>query len=314
MTAPASASVAAIYMLPVPIWVTNSCLGETYQSGINGMSFDVIMPRDPSGSNGAPYVEGLEIPEVFDGHPTGWTEYYAATIPDQFSPATALIRILINSVEAPKNPGKTWKTPDHLLAEQANYWFDGVRTWVEVLTGQDLDPNHRLYDAETLGAGLTFIEPKHDGPLGMRLTTSTIYPVTPDKWAIIMAEVSRSERPPLEHILLRDARASSSRGFYRRAVIDAAAAVEIALSGELERRLHELPETQRKRMERKPSLGTQIDIAKASGISFRTPYKDLHELTSARNDAVHRAAEPGYIPVHLIIGTATSMVLEINPI
>ncbi|MFI9387888.1 hypothetical protein [Kutzneria sp. NPDC052558] len=56
-------------------------------------------------------------------------------------------------------------------------WFDDVRTWAEVVTGQDLDPRYRVYDAESAGTGLTFIEPPHDGPLGLTITTPRILPL-----------------------------------------------------------------------------------------------------------------------------------------
>lgn len=56
-------------------------------------------------------------------------------------------------------------------------WAEAVRTWVEVATGQDLDPNHRVYDVTEVGSGRTFVEPPHDGVMGLQITTPRVLPL-----------------------------------------------------------------------------------------------------------------------------------------
>lgn len=85
--------------------------------------------------------------------------------------------MVVADVEGPDYDHKSWFTPDHQLSEYVGRWFDIVRTWTEIVTGQDLDPNHRVYDAESVGAGLTFIEPPHDGSLGLKITTPHVRPL-----------------------------------------------------------------------------------------------------------------------------------------
>lgn len=305
MTTPAPMNVTAIYELPVPVWVTRSTLGETYSSGYGKLRFEVVMPQDQPPAGGTPVVDGVSMPGSPDGELVVWTTEYAAWIPESLRPATALHRVAITAVDAPTRPGRTWETPDHQLAAQIIFWFDQVRTWVEIITGQDLDPNHRVYDAETIGAGLTFVAPLHEGELGLRLTTPHIRPVSDRQWKRILAAVRDDVEPPLEEVLLRDARAAFSRRFYRRVIIDAAAAVEIVLARTLTESAEELPEKQRARLEGRPTLGAYINIAKISGFKFDVSFEGLERLSGSRNEAVHRGQSPDDLETHSLLRIAT---------
>ncbi|MDP9694434.1 UNVERIFIED_ORG: hypothetical protein J2X79_001993 [Arthrobacter globiformis] len=292
-TPPDSGTVTAIYELPVPIWVSSAALGATYPSGYGKVQFDVAMPQDRAAVGAPPVVEGVEVPDSIDGELLEWTTEYAADVPEEFQPATALRRIIITAVEAPTDSARSWRGPDQQLGECIKFWFNQVRSWVEIFTSQDLDPNHRVYDAETVGAGLTFIAPTHEGDLGLQLITRHIQPVTAAQWQVILAAVRDGKEPPLEPLLIRDANAAFARGFYRRAVIDAAAALELTLVRVLDERIEDLPDQQRKRL-KGATLGRYIDIANASGLEFDVTFEDLKHLNDARNDAVHRAEAPDY--------------------
>lgn len=290
---PASEAVTAIYELPVPIWVSCAALSGTYPSGYGSVQFNVVMPLDRAPVGAPPVIDGVKIPESLDGELVEWTTEYAADVPEEFQPATALRRIVITAVEAPTDAVRSWRGTDDQLGGIIKFWFDQVRSWAEILTGQDLDPNHRVYDAETVGAGLTFVAPPREDVLGLVITTSIIKPVSAGEWQGILAAVRDAKEPPLEPLLIRDANAAFARGFYRRAVIDAAAALELALVRVLDERIEDLPVPQRKRMEG-ATLGRYIDIAKASGFEFDVTFEDLKRLNDARNDAVHRAQAPDY--------------------
>lgn len=303
MTPHAPGTVTAIYELPVPIWVSCAALSGTYPSGCSRVQFDVVMPQERDPVGGPPVIDGIEVPETLDGELVEWTTEYAAWIPEEFQPATALRRIVITAVEASTDAATSGHGPDRQLGECIELWFDQVRSWVEILTGQDLDPGHRVYDAETVGAGLAFIAPPHEGGLGLRLTTRHLQPVSGDEWRGILAAVRDGKEPPLEYLLTRDANAAFARGFYRRAVIDAATALEIALVRILDEKLEELPERQRKRLQG-ATLGRSIDIANASGFEFDVPFEDLKRLNNARIDAVHRAQAPDYVDTHILLAVA----------
>jgi hypothetical protein len=202
-----SVDVTAIFELPVPIWVMSDALDATYPTGFGDLRFNLVMPDGRPPLGGPPDVSGYPQRESEDltGEQVVWVQEYGAHIPESLRPATALHRVAVTDVEGPSYEHRSWFTPDHQLAEYVNRWFDLVRTWVEVVTGQDLDPGYRVYDAESVGAGLTFIEPPHDGALGFRITTPHVLPLRSQEWADILrirprwqgATTRRSAQPRL---------------------------------------------------------------------------------------------------------------------
>lgn len=162
--------VRAIFELPVPIWVMSETLDATYSTGYGNLRFNVVMPHGLPPVGGAPAVLDVEsLPLI--GEQVVWVMEYGAHIPQSLRPATALHRVALTDVEGPSYDHMPWFTPEHQLAEYIGGWFNEVRTWAEIVTGQDLDPNHRVYDAESVGAGLTFIEPSNDDALGRHLAS-----------------------------------------------------------------------------------------------------------------------------------------------
>lgn len=271
-------------------------LDATYPTGYGELRFNVAMPDDRPPVGGPPNVPGIASRE--GNEPTGeqvvWVQEYGAHIPEFLRPATALHRLAVVDVEGPSYDHRSWFTPDHQLAEYVNRWFDVVRTWVEVVTGQDLDPNHRVYDAESVGAGLTFIEPPHDGALGLKITTPRVLPLRAQEWADILGFARDGTEPPLEELLSRDSRAAQRRNANRRAIIDAATALEIALGRHVRGIAERLPDTQRGRISERTALGGYISIAEDSGLEFVVPVDRLRWLNNLRNDAAHRGAAPSH--------------------
>ncbi len=284
--------VTAIYDLPAPIWVTCAALGETYSSGYGKVRFEVALPPDKGPGGAAPVIDGVKFPDSQAGESVVWTQEYGAFIPESLRPATALHRVVLTAVVAPISPARSWCSADQQLAELVDTWFDQVRTWIEIVAGQDLDPRHRTYDAEIVGGGLTFITPPHEGSLGITLTTPSIRPIRAQEWQAVLAAVRDGKEPPLEELLSRDARAAHGRGSNRRATIDAAAALEVALARILVARADELPARQCARLDNSPTLGAYISIAEASGVEFNVTFDDLRRLSRCRNDAVHLGQAP----------------------
>lgn len=284
--------VKAIYEFPVPIWMTCATLGRAYQSGYGVLRFEVVMPPDVSPVGAPPDVVGAADAVAGAAEQVVWTQEYGAFIAESLRPATAVHRVAMTVGEAPSYPDKAWFTPDSQLADSVDAWFDDVRTWAEILTGQDLDPRHRVYDAESVGEGLTFIEPPHQGARGLRITTPRVRPLRDEEWAAILKFVSEGTEPPLEEVLSRDARAAQRRGANRRAVLDAATAVEVALGRCVRGLLATLPEKQQKRISDRTALGDYISIAEDSHLVLEVSTDRLRQLNKYRNDAAHRGQAP----------------------
>jgi hypothetical protein len=288
--------VRAIFELPVHIWVMCDALDTTYPTGYGELRFNIVMPDDRPPVGGPPDVPGIASSEgeELTGEQVVWVQEYGAHIPESLRPATALHRVAVTDVEGPSYDHRSWFTPEYQLAEYINKWFNEVRTWTEIVTGQDLDPDHRVYDAESVGAGLTFIEPPHDGALGITITTPRVRPLRAQEWAGVLELVRDGKEPPLEEVLSRDARAAHRRGAYRRAIIDAATALEIVLGRHVRSRADQLPERQQARIGKRTALGDYISIAEHSGLQFAVPVVRLRWLNILRNDAAHRGAAPGH--------------------
>lgn len=287
--------VIASYEFPVPIWITRSALDQSYPTGYRGVDFTVSTPRESSPVGAGPLIDGVDhFESSTEGEQPVWDTEYAAFIPESMRPATALHRVAIHNVNAPEPPAhRSWSNEADQLGEVIQAWFDDVRTWVEVITGQDLDPNHRVFDASIVGAGLEFVTPKLEGELGMQLATPRILPVPADAWRKVLEHVRAGVRPPLVEELCRDARAAHRRGFFRRTVIDASVALEIALEQIFTSEVDQLPPGQQKRVQAGPSgLGVWLSIAKESDRTFEVSHDRLDEVKTKRNDAVHRGIVP----------------------
>lgn len=286
--------VQAVFELPVPIWIMCDALSATYSTGIRELTFNVVMPEQGS-PPGPPPIVGLESRPELLAEDVAWTKAYAATIPDSsLEPATALLRIGISDVDGPTYPHKLWLTPPGQLAENVHQWFEDVRTWVEVITGQDLDPNHKVYDATLIGAGLTFVKPTNDEAQGLVMTLPHVTPLRASAWARILELARDGIEPPLEEVLSRDARAAQRRNANRRAIIEAATALEIALGRHVRKLAGDgrLPEKQRKRIKASSALGDYIAIARDSGLKFAVDLERLKWLKDLRNDAAHEGRAP----------------------
>ncbi len=119
-------------------------------------------------------------------------------------------------------------------------------------------------------------------------------PLRAKEWADILALVRDGKEPPLEEVLSRDTRAAHRRNANRRAIIDAATVLEIALGRHIRALADELPETQRKRVRERAALGDYISIADHSGLQLAVQVDRLRWLNKLRNDAAHRGAAPSH--------------------
>jgi hypothetical protein len=98
----------------------------------------------------------------------------------------------------------------------------------------------------------------------------------------------------LEEVLSRDARAAQRRGANRRAIIDAATALEIALGRHVRSQIAQLPENQRRRIHERTALGDYISIVEDSRLPLTIAVDRLRRLNSLRNGAAHRGTAPDH--------------------
>lgn len=171
-------------------------------------------------------------------------------------------------------------------------WFRLVKDWVEVLTEQDLDdvaPRRRVEVAGHRWAAWA-------GGAHVRVAQRVVVdfdfgePVHVERWARVLELVGTGTQPAVEHLLLRDARASHARAQYRRAVVDAATSLEIALHRLLLAEHRRVPTNladELVRLAERWTLGPLYGTLDRLGL---LPTSVTRDLVTLRNSVIHKKA------------------------
>ena len=318
--------VSAVYEFPRPIWVSRDVQGQRYDTRIGPIVATVVMPiaELPNGNAmwGPPELAGvpesalapikeepsLRLDAYSDRAATVnpvWDTPYAADV--RGDPATALRTVGLELSEDPaapthndtlssiEDPERTVRlsvqgTPAARVADLAGRhiegWFTRVAEWVSVLTQQDLDHRHQLYDASLLGPGF-----RHwDG--GWRVTSATysiptVTAIGAEAFRTVLRHAGDRKRPALEWQLLLQAAHSINRGYFRRAVLDCATAAEICVA----RRVADSSSPKGK-----PGEGAGLKVLSRwlTAHERQTYAEDPHfeALADLRNAAIHSGIEP----------------------
>lgn len=209
--------------------------------------------------------------------------------------------IEVGSSQVPPAIGPEWG-PD-LLAQSILHsiddWWDNVRTWIEIATNQRLTHvGHQAEDPLNPNTRTEFWMVDEDGtrrklPVGGTVLQGSdrILSTTPEILQDCLALATTT--PPLAWTLLRDARALQNADQYRRAVIDAATAAELAATTLIDSRLQGQDEAARARtIKRPPGLQGKKNLLGKLGVAL--PESFTTQLVYKRNDAVHQGVDIHY--------------------
>ncbi|WP_154606656.1 hypothetical protein [Rhodococcus sp. AQ5-07] len=318
-----SRPVIAVYEFPQPIWVDHNVLGGRFETHIGPLSASIITPPIADGGRViAPKLSDLphnalapllgERPHRLDAYPasaTGidpeWATEYAA---HHTGGATALRAVCIELSESPAAPihndihsaigdhestsrYSIQGTPTARIADVAGRnieaWYTRLAEWVTVLTEQDLDHHHRIYDASLIAPGLRVWQGESWNISASRYQIPTVIPIDLSAWRETLLHIGECKRPPLEWQLLVQAAKAVDRGYYRRAMIDYATAAEVCLS-----RIVQTSTAPASKPSKKSNLHTWSNwLVKHEPILY-TVDQDFDVLVNARNNAAHRGIEP----------------------
>jgi len=308
-------TVVAIYTLPVPLWVSAEVLDNRFETGFRGVQFDVLTPGSQGPVGTPPGLTGYDIPKSELNRSDGlvWAQRFAAFTPGADHESTAICRVVCET------RGDVLAEDPYPLSRAIDAWFDALRTWVEVTTGQDVDPNHKVYDATVYGANLRFIRPVREaGPVGISVMTPRVLPMTHTGWRDALSAVASGEEPPLEEMLSRDARSAFARNQPRRAVSDAASAAEIVLLDVIRKNVQvsDLPDRRSKKkfedLENLP-LGGLVSLAQLAGLDLRLKLSSLSELSQIRNAAIHRGQVPDHATASRVVQASIDLLALHGP-
>lgn len=241
-----------VYELPRPIWITYDVLGRRFETAIGPVQAEIVMPTQSSqaGLGGKPNLDGLpgdalgpipgDKPLHLDLYPSFadvidpvWCTEFAANHPGR---ATALRTVGMELLDANGSlDGLTAfrQVPDQLIDvahRNLEGWFLRVAEWISILTGQDLNHHHQLYDASAIAPGFRARKGGKwcQGPSTIDLPNVT--PIDSDDLREVFTRVGTGDRPALEWQLMLSGSSAHDRGYHRTAVSDFATASEVCLS------------------------------------------------------------------------------------
>jgi hypothetical protein len=200
---------------------------------------------------------------------------------------------------------------DQLILD-VDTWFQDLATWIETSADQGVDLNRptRLERAPGYGLHLVTItknevsRPAHSRTFQVLSDKAEI--VTYQKLRKVMSAIRNDTSPNDAQLLMRDARAEFRWSRYRKAVIDAGAAVELCLADFNHR-------ATKVNTPAKPTLGWYIGqpaIAFAASI----PSNARRDLLDVRNNSIHMHQIPTATTAHTALTTAQQIVDRLAPL
>lgn len=311
------------YPLPVSIGVALDVLGDVSATRLGDRTARVHLPRlrgeDPILIQPAVLDPLIEEPSYVDGtdperdtptSPWGWPLFWRPA-GDQTALAVSQVVVTLEQV-APAEATDALA----VCCKELPQWFSRLKDWCEIVTKQDLDivaPRERIHvDGKDWACW-------HDGN-PMQVSSQYFLdfdygdPLSQPCWNRLVMLAGDGTLPPTEHLLLRDARSAQVRGQFRRAVLDAATAMEIMLG-----MLH-----------KEHLWSTSALTANSSGSSERwtlgklwkvvagfvtLPPSMTKDLIALRNAVVHKSAkEPTDTESKAMLAAASDLVAIANPI
>jgi hypothetical protein len=310
------------YPLPAPVGVRLDALGSIESTTIASRPARIHLPVLQNGNepalNRPAVVEGLADPERFSvdfedglvdspwGYPTSWGSTYDKT---ELAVARIVIAFDVDTDEADLAHFRS-------LPASAAAWFASVRDWCEVLAHQDLDHQSPRQRTRLEGDGWTAWRRSEQVPVRGRFHFDFDHgqALTASGWTEIVGLVEAVSPPPLTALLLRDARNADVRGYFRRAVLDASTALEIALHGLLVDLQEAAPSPLAAELVRSADRWTLGRLLETVRNLEALPDTVTSDLVRLRNQVVHKTAhDPSSDESKAMIRAATDCCVARSP-
>ncbi|OXM19373.1 hypothetical protein CBI33_22755 [Rhodococcus erythropolis] len=292
--------------------VSPDCLGRTFNARVDGRLVRIDLPK--------------LLPKDYDGKPSlvepdwryplrqaeGQMTYLGAwgSVLTAFSTNESDLGDLNSTVWIPRVRIST-ASPDtredaeriaaHLVTELAPWW-DLTQSWVEIFTGQDLTPMADPYERNRLRGPELWTGGFNEHEVRQSLAADRpIEPPDPRQIQILTASkleyclklASTNVEPPIEWKLARSAQSMLTRRDFRRAILDAGTAAELAIGILLDRRLKDVEVNVGKLLlARHRTLGQHIDLLKKLSGPNSLPDDIGNKLVNPRNLAAHGGTPP----------------------
>jgi hypothetical protein len=328
-----------VYELPAPIGVSKGCLGKSFPITVASRHGKATLPivdwnsgrwgkgnpvlaAPATGLGTTPDGQLLRFATNREKNQPGMGDLWGKVSAWRTEPqkvSTAFVRAMwlqfrIRADDPLRDPQSADTNSPRELAYKEVYgdidrWFEAFRTWLELMSDQDLDPEHPLPNGHSPGSGLSlfaFDQGKLDYFLGVRAISSIARMVTPLSVARLrlgFRQANANAVPSDARLLLRDAYAENRRDRTRRAVIDAGSAVELTLADYAAREAVSMPA--------KPTLGAYVKDLQARA---SLPANTKVALVDVRNAAIHENQIPTHAESHTALGIASTVLDKLDPL
>lgn len=323
--------VIAVYEMPTPLAVVKSCFGQRLPLRLAGNQFEMHLPTIKVSSGSAPEVLAPALQHlpsqrgsgITSGNAHGTTGFTWGSVAswktDTGEPLNPWIHsVALTGMVAKEclSFGKAVRGVGHMegpfveqVFQDIDPWFDALYRWVDVVVGQDTHHAEPMERISVPGQGLT-IRAVLDGanlsaPRAASSATiidTTAPPVNLTQIRGIVSAVNAGSSPSLARLILREGRIDLRRARYRKAVIDAGTASELALAQWCKTHAIKLPQSN-------PTLGAYVQNSGAP-----IPKNSRADLVQVRNDAIHNSVFPTAEQAHAAISTALAILDALDPL
>lgn len=316
-----------VYELPRRIWVDYGVLGQKFETRVGPVRTEVIMPKLNSahGRVVAPDLAGVpaaalasivgDRPPRLDAYPNPspvidpeWCTEYAAWNPPR---STALRAVGMELFDDPGLDLSRWSVhrylPDQMLdvvGRRLEGWYSRVAEWISILTGQDLNHHHQLFDATLVAPGFRVWGDAVWRQGALTASVPQVDPIDAGDLREVLTRAGDGERPPLEWQLMLTGSRALDRGYLRPAVADFATAMEVCLT-----RMVRNSTSAANPPGVKSNLRTWSDWLIKNDPDAYTKPSAFDAAADLRNAVLHRGEEPDYEQVRAAYDCACSIVV-----
>ncbi|MEV0043943.1 hypothetical protein AB0H60_10720 [Nocardia rhamnosiphila] len=300
--------------------VTPDCLGQTLVSRTANYDLSITLPA----RTGGPESKELRRPPwtyvlAGDDRDTYWSsdEWGSVAGADVDAPTYVHIKRCVVHSEVVANDETQFKAAAQQFGDELAVWWSAVCDWLDVFTLQDfaslkraqrsiLNDSVQMWSGNSAGvrkAGISY--QVHSGGIHQ------VEVLDSHKLQAALDLAARGTQPDAEWLFMRDARSLLNAGEYRRAVIDACTAVELAVTALIDRKFDEDGTSQ---AERKDQFAAHHGIFKLKQLhkkrsaSGKLPRRLVEDVGAPRNKAAHKGEALSKAEAETAIKTAVEVV------
>ncbi|MBA0048884.1 hypothetical protein [Mycobacteroides sp. LB1] len=211
-------------------------------------------------------------------------------------------------------------TRDHLVTHRTTWW-SLLADWIGVVSMQDLIELGRQRRQSFSRTTMWITEPRYGQEPGFswvqmpQLRPYVGDPLTKAQLERCMSLTGEARQPPDARLMLRDARSLLNTGEYRRAILDAGTAAELALTARLDAHLavNSNPDMAEALMDKHRMLGPLTELARKLKVAA-LPDRFGPQVIEPRNKAVHGGKEMTKDVAEKAVATTSELLQATHPL